>query len=131
MVSLVDTLEPATIATSGRAGSQRLAQRIELGRQQRAGAGDRRVLRDAVRGGFGAMRGAESVIHIDVAQLRHLLREFVAVLFLALVDAAVFQQHHLAGLDVDAIDPVLLQLDRLAQQLRQALRDRCQRIRAA
>ncbi|MNN58444.1 hypothetical protein D3C81_1734920 [compost metagenome] len=74
------------------------------------------------------MRGAEGVVHIDVTELGHLLRQLVAVLLLALVDAAVFQQHHLAGRDLDAVDPVLHQLDRLAQQLGQARGDRRQRV---
>ncbi len=76
---------------------QRAAQRVELGAQQRAGAGDGRELGDAVGGGFGAVGGAECVVHIDVAQLGHLLRQLVAILLLARVDPAVFQQHHLAG----------------------------------
>ena len=73
IVSLVETFDPATIATSGRFGRrERRAERVELGRQQRTRAGDRRELRDAVRRGLGAMRGAERVVDVDVAELRHL-----------------------------------------------------------
>ena len=95
---------------------ERLAERIELGGQQRAGAGDRRVLRDAVRGRLGAMRGAEGVVAVDVAELRHLLRERVVVLLLALVEAAVLEQHDLTRRERRvpgaAVDPVLDQRDR-------------------
>src|SRR5471030_3139066 len=111
--------------------AQCLAQRVELGGQQRAGGGDGREFGDAVRRRFGAVGGAESVIDVDVAQLRDLLREFVGVLLFALVDADVFQQHDLAGLQVfqaGAVDPVLFQLDALAQQLGQAHGDRRQAV---
>ena len=76
---MVDTLEPATMATSGRVGfAKRLAQGIELGGQQRAGAGDRREFRDTVGGRLGAMRGAERVVDIDVAQRGHFSGQFIA-----------------------------------------------------
>ena len=77
---------------------ERLAERVELGRHQRAGAGDRRVLRDAVRRRLGAVRGAERVVDVDVAEPRHLPRERVVVLLLARVEAAVLEQHHGARL---------------------------------
>jgi hypothetical protein len=64
---------------------QRLAQGVDLGAHQHAGAGDRGEFGDAVGGCFGAVGGAEGVIDIDVAQLGHLLRQFVVVLLLALV----------------------------------------------
>jgi hypothetical protein len=47
---------------------QGLADGVHLGRQQRAGAGDGGGLGDAVGGAFGAVRGAEGVVHEDVAQ---------------------------------------------------------------
>ena len=50
------------------------------------------------------------------------------VLLLALVEAAVLQQHHLAGLHVDAVDPVGLQRHLAAEQLGQALGHRRQRV---
>ena len=69
-----ETLEPPTIATSGRFGfSSARSQRVELARQQRAGAGDLREARHAVRGRLGAMRRAERVHHVDVAERRHVL----------------------------------------------------------
>ena len=108
IVSLVETFEPPTIATSGRAGSgQRLAERVELRRHQRAGAGHLGEAGDAVRGRLGAVRGAEGVVHVDVAQRGDLARQRLVVLLLALVDPAVLQHHHLAGLHVDAVHPVL------------------------
>ena len=123
MLSLVLTLEPATMASSGRFGwASALRDGVDLGRQQRAGAGDRRELRDAVGRGLGAVRGAEGVVHEDVAQRRHLPRQRLVVLLLALVDAAVLQQHHLAGLHRHAVDPVGTQRHVAAQQLAQALR---------
>ena len=98
IVSLVDTFDPPTMATSGRCGcASARAERVELGGHQRAGARDRRVLRDAVRRRLGAMRGAERVVDVDVAQRRHLARERVVVLLLALVEAAVLEQHDVAG----------------------------------
>jgi hypothetical protein len=69
MVSLEDTLEPADD------GHQRalrcvqgLAQRIDFGAHQHAGAGHRGKAGDAVGGGFGAVGGAEGIVDVDVAQ---------------------------------------------------------------
>jgi hypothetical protein len=85
--------------------------------KQRAGAGNRGELGDAVGGAFGAVRGAEGVVHKDVAQGGHLLCQVFVVLFLALVDAAVLQQHELARGDSHAIDPVGNHGNFTAQQL--------------
>ena len=74
------------------------------------------------------MRGAKSIVHEDVAQGGHLAGEVFVVLLLAFVDAAVFQQHHLAWLDLDAIDPVADQRHVAAQELAQALGHRGQRV---
>jgi hypothetical protein len=61
-----------------------------------------------VGGGLGAVGGAEGVHDEDVAQGGVLLRRVVDVLLLALVEAAVLQQHDLAGGDLEsAVDPVL------------------------
>ncbi|MNT07986.1 hypothetical protein D3C72_1427100 [compost metagenome] len=62
------------------------------------------------------MGGAKGIVHIDIAELGHLLRQLRNILFLALVDAAVFQQHDLAGLHLDAVDPVGNQWHITAQQ---------------
>ena len=102
---------------------QGAAQRVQLGFQQRTGAGHRREAGDAVRGGLGAVRRAEGVVDVDVAQRGHLPGQRLVVLLLADVDAAVFQQHDLAGVDLDAVNPVLHQRHGHAQQLGQALAD--------
>jgi len=107
---------------------QRLGDGVGLGRQQRAGARHLGELRDAVGGGLSAVRGAEGVVDVDVGQRGELARERLVVLLLALVEAAVLEQHDLAGLHVDAVDPVRDQRHLAAQQLAQALRDRRQRI---
>ena len=106
-VSLVETLEPPTMATIGRAGcAQRLAQRVEFRRQQQAGAGDRREF--APRRGSWLRRGARCRRRRSRRRrtARRFPRERFVVLLLALVEAAVFQQHDFAGLDLDAVDPV-------------------------
>jgi hypothetical protein len=104
--SLVDTLEPATMAAIGLAGAQRLAQCVQFGGQQRAGGGDLGELGYAVGGTFGAVGGAEGVHHEHVAQGGVLLGQLVGVLFLALVEAHVFEQHDVTGLNVDAVQVI-------------------------
>ena len=52
------------------------------------------------------MCGAKRVVDIDVAQGSHLARQCFVVLFLAWVDAAVLQHHHLTGRNRHAIDPI-------------------------
>ena len=70
-VSLVDTFEPPTIATSGRAGRiERLPERVELAREERARAGDGRVPGDAVSRRLGPVGGAEGVHREHVAERR-------------------------------------------------------------
>ena len=74
--------------------------------QQWPCTGDGRVLCDAVGAGLGAVRGAKSVVHKDVAQRSQLARQCFAVFLLANVDAAVFQHHHLARGDDHTVHPV-------------------------
>ena len=81
---------------------QRFRDGIDLGREQRAGAGQLGELGDAVGAGLGAVRGAEGVVNEDVAQRGHLLGQRRVVLLLAHVHAAVLEQHHLARRDVHA-----------------------------
>ncbi|MNY24234.1 hypothetical protein D3C86_1579370 [compost metagenome] len=107
---------------------QRTAQGVELGFQQGAGAGHGRKARDAMRRGFGAVRRAECVVDIDVAQRGHLLGQRFVVLLFADVHAAVFQQHDLAVIHLHAIDPIAHQLHGHAQQFGQALADLGQRV---
>ena len=83
-----------------------------------------------MRRGLGTMRGAEGIVDVDIAELRHLLGQLLAVLLLALVAAAVLEQHDFARVDAEtAVDPVLDQLDRLAEQFAHARGDRGERIR--
>ena len=103
---------------------QRFADGIDFGGQQRPGASHRRELRDAVSGALGAVRGAECVVHINVAKCRHLLGQCFAVFLFADIDPAVFQHHHLTGGDRHAAHPVRHQRHIPAQQLSQALGDR-------
>ena len=110
IASLVETLLPATMATSGRAGrASARVMRVDLGGEQRPGAGDLREFGDAVGRRLGAMRGAEGVVDEHVAQRCHLPRQRRVVLLLALVEAAVLEHDQLAGADGHAVEPVLLQ----------------------
>ena len=97
-MSLVDTLEPRDDREQRpRRLLERRFQRRQLADEQRSGAGDRRVLRHSMGARLGAMRGAEGVHDVDVAQRRHFLRELVGVLLLALVEAHVLEQDHRPG----------------------------------
>jgi hypothetical protein len=107
---------------------QCLGDGIDLGRQQRAGAGGLRVLGNTVGRAFGAVGRAKGVIHIDVAQPGQLLRQRGQVFLFADIGAAVLQHHDLAGCHVDAIDPVGDQRHFAAQQLAQALGDGGERV---
>jgi hypothetical protein len=108
MVSLVDTFEPATIATSGRFGAPSALPSASSS---------------------AAVGGAECVVDVDVAELGHLLRELVGILLFALVDAAVFEQHQLAGRDVHAVfNPVRHQRHVAAEQFGEAPGDRRKRV---
>jgi hypothetical protein len=74
------------------------------------------------------VRGAKGVVHEDVAELRHLARKRFVVLLLALVQAHVLKHHHLAGRDVDTVEPVTGQAHRAPQQFSQTRGHRLQRI---
>ena len=60
---------------------QRLAEIVDLLVHQQAGGGHRHVLDHALGGGVGAVRGAEGVVDVDVAELGELLGEAGVVLF--------------------------------------------------
>ena len=94
---------------------ERGAERVELRGHQRPRAGDLGEFRHAVRRRLGPVRGAESVVHVDVAQRRDLPRKRLVVRLLADVEAAVLQQHDFAGRDLDAVQPVLAQRDRASR----------------
>jgi hypothetical protein len=105
------------MATIGRAGvASALVSGFQFLGHQQAGAGRRRVLRDAVGRGLRPVSGAEGIHDEQVAQRRVLARRGFHVLLLALVETAVFQQHHFAGRHIEsAIDPVPDHAYRLAQ----------------
>ena len=86
--------------------TQCLAQRLQLGSQQRAGAGDLGKFGHAVGRSFGAVCSAKGIHDEHVAQRRILLRQFVGVLLFTLVEAHVLEQHQLAGLDLDTAEVV-------------------------
>ncbi len=56
-----------------------------------------------MRGRLGAVRGAESVVHVDIAECGDLLRERLVVLLLALVEPAVLEQHDLPGFHMEFV----------------------------
>jgi hypothetical protein len=68
------TLEPATMATSGRFGvGQGFGDGVDLGGQATGRRRQWGELGDAVGRAFGTVGGAEGVVHKDVAQGGHLL----------------------------------------------------------
>ena len=94
---------------------------------------DEAVLDDGCRGGVRAVRGAECVVHIDVAEGSELLAELEVLLLLLPVEAEVFQEHAfalLAGgnfcLCVGA-DDVVREGDFAVQKLVEALCDGLER----
>ena len=95
---------------------ERFGDGVNLSRQEWPGARHFGVLRDAVGGGFGAVGGAKSVVHIDIAQSGHLARQRLVIFLFAFVDAAVFQKHHLARRHRHTIDPIGDQTHRLAEK---------------
>ena len=99
-----------------------LAERFELGGEERTGASRRREAGDAAGRGMGAVRGAEGVHHVHVAQRRHPPRQRLVVRLLAREEAHVLAEHDLAGLDVDAsaIQPVHGEPDLAPEQLAEA-----------
>ena len=107
---------------------QCFADGIDFGCQQRPCASNRRVLRNAVGRAFGAVRGAKGVVHKNVAQGREFFGQLGRVFLFARVDSAVLEQHHLAGRDLHAIDPMGHQFDVATQQLAQALAHGRQRV---
>ena len=108
--------------------SQSFADGVNLGRQERASAGNRRVLGDAVGGAFGAVRGAKCVVDKNIAQRGQFAPQSLVVLLFADVDTAVFEHHDLAGSNRHPVDPVGHQWHLTAQQLAQAFGHRGQRV---
>ena len=109
-------------------GFEGLRERINFLRHQGTRAGNRRKAGNAHRGRFRTVRRAEGVVHINVAERRILLRErFVALLF-AHVAAAVFQNHQIARLHIDAVNPILNERHLASEELADAVGHYLQRI---
>ena len=76
-----------------------LAEIGQLLLHQQARGRDWNVVRDALRGGMSAMGAAEGVVDVDIAERGKLLRERGIVLLLLGVEAQIFEQQGLAGLE--------------------------------
>ena len=107
---------------------ERLAERVELRRHERPGARHLGVARDAVRGGFRAVRGGKGIVHVHVAERGDLLGERRIILLLALVHPAVLEQHDLSGLHVHPIQPIADERDLVPEQRGEPLGDGRERV---
>ncbi len=130
IVSLVETLRPATIATSGRFGlGERAADRVDLGREQRAGAGDASRT-SAMPWVVASARCA--VPNASLTKTSHSAAIFRAsagsFFFSPLLKRQFSSSTSCAGVDVDAVDPVAHQRHVAAEQLAEALGDGRERI---
>lgn len=74
------------------------------------------------------MSRPERVHHEHVAEGRVFLRQLIGVLFLALVEANVFEQDDIAGLDVDTVQIISNQWNVATQCLAQVLGNRLQAV---
>src|SRR5690606_5352253 len=101
-----------------------LAEGVQFGCQQGAGAGFGGDFGDAGGGGLGAVGGAEGVHHIDVAQGCVLLGQVFVVFLFAFVHAGVLEHHGFAVGHFSDVQVVLGQADLLAQQGGEVLGDR-------
>ena len=103
---------------------------LQLLLHEQSGGGLRHVSNHAHGGGVRAMRRAERVVHIDVAQRGQLFRKLRIVLFFFRVEAQILQQQDFAGRRPHGFhfgtDTIGCHLDRTAQQFFQALSHRFQ-----
>ncbi len=98
---LSDTLAPPSTATSGRAGSSSsFGQRAHLALEQQSGGALGHQPRDPLGRGVGAVRGAERVVYVDVAELRERGRQLRVVAGLAGLVADVLEHQDLARVEV-------------------------------
>ena len=96
---LSETFAPPEMATNGRFGMlQRAAEEGQLLLHQEAGDGGQ-IMRDALGAGVRAVRRAEGVVDVDIAQRGKLPRKAGIVRLLFGMEAQVLQQQHLAGLE--------------------------------
>ena len=86
------------MAATGRAGaSERLLERFQFGLHAASGIG-RQLVAESFGRGMRAMRGGESIVDPDVAELRQRVDKCRIVLFFFLVEARVFQTENVARL---------------------------------
>ena len=107
---------------------QRLAQGVQLRRQQRAGAGHGRKARHAMGAGLRPVCSAEGVHHEHVAQARHGFAQRLVIGLLAHIETHVFEQHDLARLGCGGVQPILDQGHGLAQRIAEPIGDRLERM---
>jgi hypothetical protein len=128
------TFAPPRIATKGRSGlAERLPQVAQLFLHQQACDGGQ-VVRDAFSGGVRAVRRAERIVHIDLAQPRQRTRKLRVVRLLLRVEAHILQQRDRVRRQARharfhrRADAVVEEVDGTPQQLLQSRRHRAQAI---
>ena len=95
---LSDTFAPPRTATNGRSGDARASPRyFSSSSIRKPAAGLRQQLRHALGRRVRAMARSERVVHVEVGELRQLLRERRVVLLLLLVEADVLEQRRGCG----------------------------------
>ena len=121
---LSETLAPPRMATQGRArigGGH--AEVLQFLLHQQAGGGLLDELDHALGGSVGAVRGAERVVDVDVAEGGQFLGEGGIVLFFFGVEAQIFEQQHFAGRGLHGLhfgaDAIGRHFDRAIEQLLQ------------
>ncbi len=95
---MVEIFAPPATAITGRSGfSERGFQCFEFGLQRAAGE-RRHFMREPLGRGMRAVRGRESVVHVNIAVFRECCHEIRIVLFLAFMKAGIFEQQNLSRL---------------------------------
>jgi hypothetical protein len=74
------------------------------------------------------MRGAERVVHVNVAERSHFPGQGLVVFLLPGIEAAILEEHDLPGLDFDAVQPLALQGHVHAEECGEVFRDRRERL---
>ena len=98
---LPEIFDPPMMATNGLLGMlERLAEIGDFFFHQQAGHGGLEVVRNALSRGVRAVRGAEGVVHVDLGQRGQRLGEGRIVGLFFGVEAQVFEQQHLARLEL-------------------------------
>ena len=111
---------------------QRAGEELDFLLDEEAGGGPAHRLRDGDHGGVGPVAGAEGVVDVEVAERGDLLGEGGVALLLLGVEAEVFEQDHVAGLERGAglgdrrADAIGQEADRFLQQFGEPRRARRQ-----